>query len=193
MNVAPEEQIDWIDEQGDVIETVPRSAMRRRNLLHRTTATLVFHPDGRLFVHQRTPSKDAYPGLFDMVVGGTVVSGETCAENACRELSEELGVRGVPVYELFEHRFRDEVVNNLIRVYACVYDGPITLQPQEVAAGCWSAAARVEELIAAGRMCPDSTAGWALFRLRYPQEQWPPDLAGLGLAAIDCARWVGAP
>jgi len=187
-----QERVDWVDEDGRPIATVTRAEMRRRNLLHRVTATFVFHPDGRLFVQQRTATKDAYPGLFDMVVGGTVVSGETYEENACREIAEELGVRGVPVYHLFAHRFRDATTNSLIRVYACEYDGPVVFQPEEVADGFWAGLERVEALLDAGRMCPDSAAGWALFRRHFPTARTLADLTP-GREPIDCTCWVPGP
>jgi isopentenyldiphosphate isomerase len=164
---AAEEPVEWVDADGRVLETVPRREMRRRNLLHRVTATFVFHPDGRLFVQQRTLAKDVYPGLHDPCVGGTVASGETYAQNAAREVAEELGIRGAPLYFLFGHRFQDASTNSLIRVFACVSAGPVTLQAEEVAAGDWADAAQVEALIGQGRVCPDSAAGWRLYIERF--------------------------
>lgn len=179
------EMVDWIDDQDRLIESLPRSEIRRRNLLHRVTATFVFHPDGRVFVQQRTLTKDVYPGLFDMCVGGTVVSGESYELNSCREIAEELGVRGVPVYALFDHRFADDRTNSAIRVFACVYDGPVTFQPEEVADGFWANRAQVEALIAAGRMCPDSAQGWRLYRERYRERNFAREVA-VGLVPIVC-------
>jgi isopentenyldiphosphate isomerase len=160
MTASPPEMVDWIDEEGRTLASLPRAEIRRRNLLHRVTATFVFHPDGRVFVQQRSPHKDVYASLHDMCVGGTVVSGECYAANACREIEEELGVSGVPIYELFGHRYQDAVSSSLIRVYACVYDGPLRFQPEEVVGGRWCDEAEVERLVAAGQMCPDSTRGW---------------------------------
>ncbi len=164
---AAEEPLDWVDEANRVLGVVPRSEMRRRNLLHRVTATFVFHPDGRLFVQQRVPAKDVYPGLFDPCVGGTVTSGETYAANAAREVEEELGIRGAPLYALFGHRFRDGATNSLIQVFACIHGGPVQLQEAEVAGGEWREPASLERLIAAGRVCPDSVAGWRLYLERF--------------------------
>lgn len=166
-HVPAEEPVDWVDEDDRVLETLPRREIRHRNLLHRVTATFVFHPDGRLFVQQRTPTKDVYPGLYDPCVGGTVASGETFAQNAAREVAEELGIRGAPLYFLFGHRFQDASTNSLIRVFASVSAGPVTLQPEEVAGGEWADAAQVETLIAEGRVCPDSAAGWRLYQERF--------------------------
>jgi isopentenyldiphosphate isomerase len=190
MSTSPPEWVDWIDEAGRTLATLPRSEIRRRNLLHRVTATFVFHPDGRVFVQQRTPHKDVYPSLFDMCVGGTVVSGESYPANACREIHEELGVAGVPIYELFGHRFQDGASCSLIRVYACVYDGPLRFQPEEVAGGRWCGEAGVERLVAEGRMCPDSTQGWRRYLDTHGRgRNFARDVAP-GLTPIDCSGWV---
>jgi isopentenyldiphosphate isomerase len=186
----PEEWVDWIDEDDRVIESLPRTEVRRRNLLHRVSATFVFHPDGRLFIHRRTETKDVYPGLHDVMVGGTVTTGEGYAENACREIAEELGVRGVPIHSLFSHRFQDTHSNSLIRVFGCLYDGPITLQPEEVAEGAWAAPAQADVLAAAGRLCPDSAQGWRLFKEKYGPDTPLSDLVAGGLQPIDCSQWM---
>lgn len=165
---GPVEWVDWIDDEDRVLESLPRAEVRRRNLLHRVTHTYLFDPVGRVFVHQRTPTKDVYPGFHDVCVGGTVTTGEDFVTNAFRELEEELGVSGVALFPLFEHRFRDEHTNNHIRVYACRYDGPVRFQPEEVVGGAWTTLEGVDVLIGEGRICPDSARGWGLFRERFP-------------------------
>ncbi len=161
-----DEPVDWIDESGQLIETLSRRKIRRRNLLHRVTATFVFHPDGRLFLQQRTLNKDVFPGLYDPCVGGTVSSGEDFAANARREVREELGLSGADLYFLLQHRYQDAVTNSVIQVFACVHTGPVTLQTEEVAWGDWIAIGRVEELIREGKVCPDSAAGWRRYGQR---------------------------
>ena len=186
-----EEQVAWIDEADQVLEVLPRSEIRARNLLHRVSATLVFHPDGRLFVQQRVATKDVYPSHFDLMVGGTVEAEEDFSANACREISEELGVRGVPIYPLLQHRFQDDQTNNLIHLFACFFDGEPVLQPEEVADGFWATPAEVQEVLTNRPVCPDSTQGWVLFQ---QQNGTPQDLQArikAGLPSIDCSQWVG--
>ncbi len=182
---SPDEMVDWIDEEDRVLASLPRAEIRRRNLLHRVTGTLVFHPDGRVFVHQRAAIKDVFPGMHDVMVGGTVTTGEDFPRNACREVAEELGVSGVPLYSLFRHRFSDADTNSLIHLFACCYGGPIVLQPEEVAGGQWTAPEEATRMAEAGLLCPDSARGWALFREKYGEHARLPDLIARGLTPVD--------
>ena len=163
MSASPAEMVDWIGDDGATIASVSREEIRARNLLHRVTATFVFHPDGRVFVHRRSPNKDVYPSLHDPFVGGTVISGESFLENSCRELEEELGVSGVPIHPLFGHRFRDEVSYCLIRVFACVHAGPLRFQPEEVTGGRWMDEQQAGAMVAAGQVTPDSSRSWRIY------------------------------
>src|SRR5438067_13792163 len=89
---AADEMVDVIDDAGQTIGVVTRQEMRRRRLPHRSTAILVFHPDGRLFIHLRTPTKDVFPSHWDVAVGGVLTAGESYADGARREVREELGI-----------------------------------------------------------------------------------------------------
>jgi isopentenyldiphosphate isomerase len=180
--------VDWIDEAGATLESLPRAEIRRRNLPHRVTATFVLHPDGRLFVHRRTETKDVYPGLYDVAVGGTVVSGETFEANACRELGEELGVVGTPIYRLFSHRFQDDASNSLTEVFAAITEGTFRLQPEEVSEGSWLRREEIAPLIAAAKICPDSAQAWRLYLEQAERDGDALTRAGAGtLRPIDCS------
>ena len=54
-----------------------------------------------LYVQRRSTIKDYCPGQLDPVFGGCVGAGESYAENAARELAEELGVKDAPLAHLF--------------------------------------------------------------------------------------------
>lgn len=133
-----EELIDEYDEAGQVIGTVSRARMRAEGLWHAATLILVRSGDGsRVYVHQRHPGKDVYPGLHDCWAGGVVGAGESPQEGAERELAEELGITGVPVRPLFTFRFEQPPVRYHAFAYEATWDGPITHQPEEVVAGWW--------------------------------------------------------
>ena len=52
----------------------------------------IFSADGRMLIQRRQPFKETYPGMWDLSVGGSAVSGENSREAAHRELKEELGI-----------------------------------------------------------------------------------------------------
>jgi 8-oxo-dGTP pyrophosphatase MutT (NUDIX family) len=95
----------------------------------------VFNSNGRLYVQKRTPSKDIYPGYYDVAAGGVVAAGEAYEESARRELEEEMGIRDVSLTHLFDFFHRDAGNRVWGRAYSCVYDGDIILQQEEVESG----------------------------------------------------------
>jgi isopentenyldiphosphate isomerase len=118
-----------------VIGTAFRGDIRARNLAHRGVAILVRNPAGEIYVHRRTTTKDVFPGMYDMVVGGMVTAGESYEDTARRELAEELGVQGVDPEFLFKHRYRGEKNNAWISIYQVTWPGPIRHQESEISWG----------------------------------------------------------
>ena len=145
---AAEELVGIVDESGREVDAVPRSVMRRDNLLHRATGVVVRDSTGRIYVHRRTATKDVYPGMYDCCAGGVVAAGEDVEEAARRELAEELGVEGVELRPLFVATYADEHTRYLAHVYEARWDGPIHWQEDEVEWGQWMTPAQLRELLA---------------------------------------------
>ncbi|HEY8978735.1 MAG TPA: NUDIX domain-containing protein [Streptomyces sp.] len=126
---------------GRVVGSAPRSRTRALNLPHAAAKILVRNASGEVYVHRRTDTKDLYPGLYDVWVGGVITAGEEPDTAAERELAEELGVRDCPVRPVDRHWFTDPHTNFLAHIYETTYDpalhGPIVHQPEEVAEGWW--------------------------------------------------------
>lgn len=120
---AGEEHVEWVDDDGEIVEVVPRSRMRAENLLHRSVAVIVTTTDGRLVVQRRADDKDVYPGWWDIGAGGVVGAGELLPAAARRELAEELGVDALPEFVAVE-RFEDDRAREICAVYRVVHDGP---------------------------------------------------------------------
>ena len=53
----------------------------------------IFNKKGEMLIQQRQSTKKLYPNLWDLSVGGSVISGETPCDGAERELFEELGIK----------------------------------------------------------------------------------------------------
>jgi len=131
--------------------------MRGQRLPHRCVYLLVFHSDGRLFIHQRTMTKDVYPGYWDVAVGGVLAAGESFDEGVRREAQEELGV-ALEVESLFPFRYADARTVVQANVYRAVHDGPFQLQPEEVVRGDFVSLADLAGRLEKALFCPDGRA-----------------------------------
>lgn len=156
------EEILYLVDDGDrVIGTAPRSRVRRENLLHRGVGIIVYNSKGEVYVHKRTESKDVFPGMYDMFVGGGVAAGEEYDAAARRECAEELGVHGGEWEYLFTYRYEGPRNRCFTKVYKVVYDGPIVHQPEEVAWGAFYPFDAVTALLKEKPFVPD---GEEIFR-----------------------------
>ncbi|MDF1555546.1 MAG: NUDIX hydrolase, partial [Deferrisomatales bacterium] len=117
---------------------------------------LVFNSRGEVFVQRRTLTKDVYPGYLDPCTGGVVLAGESYERSAVRELAEELGITGPPLTSHFDIQYRDGSNHVWGRVFTCTWDGPLTLQPEEVSDGFWLAPDAVLARAADDPFTPDS-------------------------------------
>lgn len=139
-------------------EVVTRREMRARNLRHAATAVVVRNSHGEVYVHRRTDTKDVFPGRYDFAAGGVLQVGEAPYDAAVREAEEELGVSGVALQPLGEADYADDHTSYHAFCFTCVYDGPITWQPEEVAWGAWVPLAELRAMVERGEFVPDTLA-----------------------------------
>ena len=139
-----EELVDLIDHDNHVVGQTSRGEVRRLNLLHRGVGIFCFNSRNEVYVHRRTDTKDVFPSMYDMFVGGVVSSGESYETAATREIAEELGIVGASPEHLFEHLYWGPQNRSWVAVYRVVWDGPIVHQESEVA---WGAYFTMEELV----------------------------------------------
>lgn len=156
-----EEIVTIVDEENRVVGSAPRSRMRAEGLPHRAAYILVFDSTGRLFVQQRTETKDVYPGYADVVAGGVVLADESYDAAAERELGEELGIHGTPLTPHFDFYHQDASNRVWGRVYSCVHDGEIELQAEEVESGAFLT---VEDVLERSRHEPYTPDGMHALR-----------------------------
>lgn len=132
-----EEYLDLVDEKNQRVGRAPRHEVRSRNLLHRGVGILCWNSKGQIYVHQRTASKDLFPSLFDVMVGGAVEAGEDYLPAARREVREELGVESPDLRFLLEHLYEGPRNRSFIQLFEVEWDGPIRWQPEEIVWGEW--------------------------------------------------------
>lgn len=133
-----DEVVARYDAAGYEVGSVSRARAYAEGLWHATAGVLVRSADGsRLYVHRRTQTKAAYPGMCDVVAGGVLAPGESARQAAGRELAEELGLTGVALSLLDSLPYDDGVLRYHMTVFEAFSDGPIVHQASEVAEGWW--------------------------------------------------------
>ncbi|MHB0776749.1 NUDIX hydrolase [Halomonas sp. WWR20] len=148
-----EEQIQLVDATNRPCGSAPRTLMRRYHFWHRATYVFVRNRHGELCVQERTLTKEVFPGYHDLATGGVVGAGEAAHVGARRELAEELGITGVTLYPCFDFRFAEGGNHIHGSVFRADYDGPLRLQPEEVASASWMT---VDQALALETATPDS-------------------------------------
>lgn len=131
------EQVIHVDEADRPLGVTARGNMHAKGLIPRCTFIFVFNSQGDLCLHRRTAHKRLYPGFWDVAAGGVVAAGESYLQGAERELREELGIASVELQFHFRFFFQSEQSRLWGGVFSCTWDGPIVMQPEEVAAVRW--------------------------------------------------------
>jgi 8-oxo-dGTP pyrophosphatase MutT (NUDIX family) len=150
-----DEWVDVVDDEDRVLSRARRREVRARNLFHRGVGILCWDSLGRVYVHRRTRSKDIFPGLYDMFVGGVVGSGESTLDAARREIQEELGILGPEPQWLFSHTYVGPHNRAHVAVYQVVWDGPMRHQASEVEWGAFFTLEDLEEKLREWTFVPD--------------------------------------
>ncbi len=162
-----DELIDAVDADDRVIGRYTRREIHRRELRHRACHALVFNAAGELFLQHRSMRKDNNPGRWDSSCAGHVDSGESYDACIVRELEEELGIRldAVP-QQLFRIAASAATEWEFSQIYRVDYDGPLQLDPEEVAGGRWLTPAQVDAWLAAQpeSLTPGFRQIWARYR-----------------------------
>ena len=76
MRTPAQELVEWMDDQGRVLDVVTRGRMRAERLLHRAVFVVIRSPSGDVLVHRRADWKDVWPSNWDLAFGGVVGVGE---------------------------------------------------------------------------------------------------------------------
>lgn len=149
-----EEMVDIVDDNDNVIGTVPRSVMRKNNLKHRGSVTIVFNSKGEVLVHKRTMAKDVCPGYYDASVGGAASAGESYEECAKKEVEEEIGIKDPHLIPLFKILHKDRKDEYFVYVFKLIHDGPFEFQKDEIEKGFFIPFEDVKEMMAKENFCP---------------------------------------
>jgi len=150
-----DEQVEVVDEAGNVTGVASRAEVRARNLRHRSVFVAVMNDAGEVLVHRRAEHKDLWPGAWDVAFGGVVAVGEGWEQAAARELDEEAGVVA-ELHYLGEDTYEDDLVREVARVYLVRHDGPFSFRDGEVTDAAWVPRDQLAEWLTRHDVCPDS-------------------------------------
>jgi len=162
----PDELLDVVNGDDEVIAREMRSIVHARGLLHRGVHVFLVAPDGRLIVQRRSALRPLLPLGLDGSVSEHVKAGESYGRAARRGLEEELGLGGIAVHSLVKFRLaygpNDNEISTLFEGRA--EPGRVTVDPQEVESIHALRLDELEALRACGRekFCP-----WFVELLRW--------------------------
>lgn len=140
-----EEYVYEVDDEDNVLRTLPRSLAYDRRLRHRSVVVLCRDARDRILVHRRTATKRIAPSTYDMFVSGAVTAGESYHESAVREVAEEIGVPDARLVPLLTFRYDGAENPQWTHGFSLRVEGPIVTQDSEIAWHTWLTA---EELAA---------------------------------------------
>lgn len=126
-----EEILIHVDEDNKIIGYLPRGICHQQNLLHRTISVMVYNDKNEILLQKRSATKDNYPGMYALSVGGHVLKDQNYEEAATREAVEELGVEITPELIKTVH-LKDPKHNTFTSIYKAKHNGPFKMNFEEI-------------------------------------------------------------
>lgn len=128
-----EEWFPLVDEAGNIIgRATRRECHNGSKRLHPVVHLHIYNKEGDLLLQKRSQTKDIQPGKWDTAVGGHVDYGESIEEALRREAREELGIKSFEVEEIARYVFESDIEKELVHTYRTIYEGPFTLNKEEL-------------------------------------------------------------
>lgn len=158
--------VELVDPRGRAVgESTVEDAHRAPGRLHRAFSVLLVDPEGQLLLQQRAASKTRFPLRWANACCGHPAPGEPVVVAASRRLTEEVGLRAVPLVQIgvyvyrapdpqtgrVEHEYDHVLLGRVIR------DPALDLDPAEVAGVAWISSTTLRDDLHAR---PESYAPW---------------------------------
>jgi isopentenyldiphosphate isomerase len=149
------ELFDVVDEDDGVVGTASREECHHRRLLHRSVMFFIFDGQDRILVNRRSASKEFFGGLWSIVLGGHLASGEGYLEAVVREAREEAQIGAEPFrMGYFKKRMPEEQEN--VTVFGFKADKEPELLADEIAEGRFMTLPEAEKMIKKGNFIPET-------------------------------------
>lgn len=136
------EKIVFVDENDNVIGSGTREESWETGAWHRIVRVYLLNSEGNILITKRAVNVRTFSGKWNESSSGHVDKDETYEEAALRELSEEVGITGVPLKEIIKIKNKEKgekgrKLNRFNMIYTGDYDGEVNLDPEEVSETRW--------------------------------------------------------
>jgi isopentenyl-diphosphate delta-isomerase type 1 len=160
-----DELLDIVNNDDEVIGTAPRKACHGNPaLIHRAVHVLVFNSSGELLLQKRAADKDIQPGKWDTSVGGHLDPGEQYLAAAYREMSEELGLTGLPLTYLYRSFIRNRIESENVQTYLAITDDDIVYERSEISEVRFWKHDQIDQALGQGIFTPNFEEEWLMFQ-----------------------------
>ncbi|MBC2839155.1 isopentenyl-diphosphate Delta-isomerase [Robiginitalea sp. SC105] len=161
-----EEEVILVNEQDEVLGTMPKMEAHEKARLHRAFSVFILNEKGETMLQQRAAHKYHSPLLWTNTCCSHQRVGETNIGAGKRRLMEEMGFK-TDLQDLFSFIYKAPFDNGLTEheldhVLLGYFDGEPQLNPDEVAAWKWM---RLEDIREDMRTHPDRYTAW--FRIIF--------------------------
>jgi isopentenyldiphosphate isomerase len=159
-----DEFFDIVNDDDEVVGRATRKEVHEKGYIHRSVLFFIIDREGRIFVNQRTDTKEFYPGYWSIVFGGHVQAGEDYTDTVGREAEEEAGVTSQPFFMAsFKKRFDDRDREN-VKVFGFVADREPVLDPTEIEQGTFLALSELERKLGEEKFLPETSKLYAILK-----------------------------
>lgn len=152
---------DTMKKTGEVID---KTAAHKLGIWHSSIHLIIINKEKtKALFQQRSSNKDLYPNMWDISVGGHIMSRESDSEAVKRELKEELGINPDGYNIEFIKKYKEELIDNsidskeIVSLFLLLLDDDIEnlkLQKEEVSAVKWFTKDEIELLIKEKKVIP---------------------------------------
>lgn len=147
-----DEVFDVVDENDNVIgKATRREVHKNKKLIHRSIGVAIFNIQGKIYLQQRSATKDKDPLLWTVGCSGHVESGDNYEETAKRELTEELGIN-VPIKFYKKYICRAPWETEMQMIFKAIYEGPFKLNKKEIMQGKFFTRKELNDLVKKGEI-----------------------------------------
>jgi len=132
-----EEQVVLVDNEDNILGTMGKMQAHQEGVMHRAVSVFIVNGAGEMLLQQRALTKYHSPGLWTNACCTHPRLNETYGDCAQRRLKEEMGIN-TELIPAFSFIYKGDVENGLTEheldhVFVGRYDGPVNLNPAEVA------------------------------------------------------------